>query len=266
VGGSGTGASGQGGSGQGGGGGEAPTGCDEPVTGMIEIPAGPFQMGCNSGVDTQCRSDESPRHEVFLDCYLIDRYEVSRGDYKACIDASVCSTPADDWDPVALSDHPVTFVTWEMANTYCQWAGKRLPTEAEWEKAARGTDSLLYPFGNIWGGGTPSTGNCSQMNGNLCLLDTWKVTDGATGTSPYGLFNMGGNVEEWVSDWYGSAYYASSPPENPQGPASGGAKVKRGGSWDSAVFDLRTGSRRAGVPDSFPDLTDGPKVGFRCAR
>jgi formylglycine-generating enzyme required for sulfatase activity len=246
-----------------GGGGDCPT----ATAGMVEIPAGVFAMGCNVDVDAQCSADEEPQHDVTLGCFLIDRYEVSRGDYFECVEAAECPEPEDDWDSsgTALQNHPVTFVTWQMADGYCTWAGKRLPTEAEWEKAARGEDGLKYPFGNQWGDGTPGGGDCSQANANLCLLDTTTVDSMASGASPYGAFHMGGNVAEWVADWYDADYYVGSPAVDPPGPASGALKVLRGGSWNSPVFDFRTSARDAGIPDGFA-TGKGFEIGFRCAK
>jgi eukaryotic-like serine/threonine-protein kinase len=243
-----------GGGGAGAAGGATSSGVGGEVEGMINVPGDTFMMGCNDGVDNLCNMDEAPYHSVTLSGYRIDQYEVSRGDYNDCIVASSCTTPACDFDPMALADNPVTCVTWDDAHDYCAWAGKRLPTEAEWEYAARGTTGFRYPWGNVW------NDDCSIVNGNLCQLDTSPVTDFPQGVSPVGAFNMAGNVAEWVNDWYQQTYYASSPTNDPQGPATGGVRGIRGGSWDSSVVEFRTSYRGANTP-SFADN----ETGFRCA-
>ncbi len=241
----------------GGGGGQGgnPPSCDEPVAGMVIVDAGPFMMGCNDGVDDLCNQDESPYHEVTLDCFQIDSTEVTRADYNTCIEAGVCTTPACDFDPVGLAEHPVTCVTWDDAAAYCAWAGKRLPTEAEWEKAARGTSGVRYPWGNDW------FDDCDLVNANLCRLDTEPVGTHPTGASIYGAMDIAGNVREWVNDRYGSTYYTASPAENPQGPDMGALRVIRGGSWNSSVVEFRTSFRGADAPT----LADN-ETGFRCAK
>jgi formylglycine-generating enzyme required for sulfatase activity len=252
-GGSGMGGAGMGGAGMGGAGGSG--GSVGPTPGMITIPEGPFMMGCNSGVDNLCDSDEKPYHQVTLSAYEIDITEVSRGDYKKCVDAGVCTEPPCDWDPVALANHPVTCVKWANAFDYCQWAGKRLPTEAEWEKASRADGGYKFPWKAEF------NDDCSLVNANLCKVDTAPIDSHIPGASPYGALNMSGNAAEWVNDYYAAGYYALSPAQDPKGPANGTTRVHRGGSWNSPTTDFRCSSRSAGT-----EMTKTDEIGFRCAK
>jgi formylglycine-generating enzyme required for sulfatase activity len=152
-----------------------------------------------------------------------------------------------------FEDHPATQVSWYGAQAYCQWAGARLPTEAEWEKAARGIDGRLYPWGN-------EAPNCDKAQYGDCGGMTVPVGSRPAGASRYGVLDMGGNVWEWVADWYGPAYYSSSPAQNPQGPDSGERRVFRGGSWGYPPAFLRTADRARNRP-----TYAGFNVGFRCA-
>ncbi len=228
--------------------------------GMVLIPAGSFWMGCNATVDSQCEGDESPYHEVTLSGYYIDKTEVTQGEYKKCIDAGECDTPSCNWDPTGKPNRPVVCVNWTQAGEYCAWAGKRLPTEAEWEKAARGTDGRKYPYGN-------ETVTCdyavmhegSDGCGKGGTIDV--CSKSPAGDSPYGLCDMSGNVYEWVSDWYDPGYYTNSPASNPTGPVSGSGRVLRGGSFYSHGVYLRASYRSADNP-SYADYY----LGFRCAR
>ncbi len=269
IGGTGMGGSGMGGAGMGGAGGSGGTGMGGagmggaggaggsvgPTPGMITIPEGPFMMGCNEGVDNLCGSDEKPYHQVTLSAYEIDITEVSRGDYKKCVDAGVCMEPICDWDPVALADHPVTCVKWDDAFDYCQWAGKRLPTEAEWEKASRADGGYKYPWKSEF------NDDCTLVNANLCKIDTAPIDSHISGASPYGALNMSGNAAEWVNDYYEAGYYALSPAQDPKGPANGTTRVHRGGSWNSPTTDFRCSSRSA---DFASKVTN--EIGFRCAK
>ena len=227
---------------------------------MKLVAAGSFWMGCNTTVDSECQSDESPYHQVTLSGYYMDKTEVTQAEYKKCVDAGECDTPSCDWDPTGTPNRPVVCVTWSQAGEYCVWAGKRLPTEAEWEKAARGTDGRKYPWGN-------ETATCDYAvmydGSNGCGTgSTWDVCGKSpAGDSPYGLCDMAGNVWEWVSDWWDSGYYANSPASNPTGPVSGSNRVIRGGSFHSNYDYLRASIRLIYYPSGAYYA-----LGFRCAR
>lgn len=224
------------------------------------IPSGTFVMGCITG-DALCHGSEQPQHAVTLDAFWIDNYEVTNALYQKCVQAGGCTPPQESssssrgsyYGNASYANYPVINVTWWQATAFCQWAGGRLPSEAEWEKAARGTfDSRLY----AWGSTAP---NQDYLNFNGNVGDTMPVGSYPNGASPYGVFDMGGNVWEWVNDWYG--FYNNAPEDNPVGPDSGLQRVLRGGSWNNDASGVRA-SARAHVE---PDVWD-VYFGFRCAR
>lgn len=224
---------------------------------QVYVPAGTFQMGSDSG-----EADEKPVHPVTLDAFWIDRTEVTNKMYALCVSAGKCSPPSSTksstrdsyYGDAQFDNYPVIYVSWNDANAYCEWAGRRLPTEAEWEKAARGTDGRTYP----WGDAAPDS---TRLNFNINVGDTTEVGKYPSGTSPYGALDMAGNVYEWVNDWYDESYYSNSPSENPQGPDSGRYRVLRGGSWLYVDYFVRAAYRGSYVPGNI--YYD---IGFRCAR
>ena len=221
---------------------------------MVYVPAGEFSMGSNDGYD-----DEQPVHTVYLDAYWIDQTEVTNALYERCVEDGVCNTPGEHGSDTRASyygnptyaDYPVIYVNWYQAEEYCQWAGRELPTEAQWEKAARGTDGRTYP----WGNATPTS---DLVNFNSNIGDTTEVGSYPDGASPYGALDMAGNVWEWVADWQGD--YPSGMVSNPMGPASGEYRVLRGGSWDNNEGLIRSADRDGDYPSCA-----NRNNGFRCA-
>ncbi len=226
----------------------------------VYVPAGVFWMGASED-DADASQDEKPQRAVYLDAFWIDRTEVTNAMYQRCVQEGGCRLPEQQssktrqayFDSPAFDDYPVIFVSWQDAQDYCVWAGRRLPTEAEWEKAARGSDGRSYP----WGSQAPDSG---LANFNQQVGDTTPVGSYPAGASPYGALDMAGNVAEWVSDWYAAGYYAVSSVINPLGPDSGEFRVLRGGSWLSARRAIRAVFRLWNYPQ-----TPAEGSGFRCA-
>ncbi|MBV6469108.1 MAG: Serine/threonine-protein kinase pkn1 [Nitrospirae bacterium] len=262
---------------------------------MVLIPAGEFTMGTAAG--SGGLPDEQPLRRVYLGAFWIDRYEATNTDYQRFVEATGYQAPAHAtaaatlWEqnkPIAgIERHPVVNVNWLDAVQFCRWAGKRLPTEAEWEKAARGTDGRTYPWGNewdltksnsasYWAGETVHIADSreweafwlkgvgaavSKAKGIKGEVLTMPVGSFPEGASPYGVLDMAGNAAEWVQDWYNPNFYRIAPLTNPQGPDRGAIKAMRGGSWLKPAVSLRTTDRDWGTMDSRPSGT-----GFRCAR
>lgn len=226
---------------------------------LVYIPAGKFLMG-SSETDGDHYEDEQPQHAVYLDSYWISRTQITNAEFADCVEAEACAYDVGTQrnpryvDP-AYADHPVVYVSWYMAQTYCQWSGGRLPTEAEWEKAARGPNGVKYP----WGWEDPEN-NVYLTNANNVIGDTTPVGLFLKGASYNGVMDMGGNVREWVSDWYDPHYYLSLPDRNPTGPASGDKKVLKGASFEDSSHYSRAANRLAHDPKS-----PGIARGFRCA-
>jgi formylglycine-generating enzyme required for sulfatase activity len=224
---------------------------EEPPPARITIPEGHFTMGCDPASDPACGQDETPAHDVRLDAYDIDRIEVTIAAYQGCVDDGGCTPPAiTPPDDDAL---PVTSVTVEQADQYCQWAGGRLPTEAEWERAARGDDGRLYP----WGDDAPDCGLAALPECGQRLQEADSHPDGA---SPWGVLNMAGNAWEIVSDYYADDYYADSPAANPPGPDPTGLRVVRGATHYADDAGARAANREPVI-----STASSPLAGFRCA-
>jgi len=209
---------------------------------MVYVPAGEFLMG-SSDADGQAQDNEKPQHTVYLDAYWIDRTEVTNAQYRKCVEAGACREPGC-WDNENYNapDQPVVCVSWDDARAYAAWAGGRLPTEAEWEKAARGTDGRIYPWGN-------SAPDCDKANYADCIEHPAVVGSCLLGANPYGALDMAGNVWEWVADWYDAGYYARSPAHNPQGPDARDSRVLRGGAFSSGERSVRCAARSWYYPD-----------------
>jgi formylglycine-generating enzyme required for sulfatase activity len=239
----------------------------DPKDGMVlvRIPAGEFPMGSADRA--------SPPHTVYLDDYWIDKTEVSNAQYAMCVAEGECTLPANNrsslresyYDNAEYADYPVIFVGWEQAATYCAWADRHLPTEAQWEKAARGTDGRIYPWGNTFDGTLLNYCDASCQNSwkdgrfEDGYIETSPIGEYPRGASPFGVLDMAGNVFEWVADWY--APYSQDYQANPIGPDSGVERVMRGGAWGDDVNQVRSDVRSNINPNNWMDF-----IGFRCAR
>ena len=240
---------------------------------MIYIPAGEFEMGSEDA------DEEKPIHTVYLDAFWVDQTEITNAMFRKFLDETGYVTDAEtsreswtydgsSWSLTknaywsqpdgpgsnlnGKNDHPVVHISWNDAREYCRWAGGRLLTEAEWEKAARGTEGWGYPWGN-------TLASPEFLNFDLYFKDTVAVGSYERGRSPYGLYDMAGNVWEWVSDWYQLDYYEEAPSENPTGPSSGEKRVIRGGSWDDDADDVTSATRGQSAPNR-----TSSSIGFRC--
>jgi formylglycine-generating enzyme required for sulfatase activity len=235
---------------------------------MVRVPAGEFQMGCSHSNDPLCKyTKDEFLHAVFLDEFLIDKYEVTFEKYERAFKAGLVTEPANGgalnygWPGVAK--FPINGVTWKQAKKYCESIGKRLPTEAEWEKAARGTDLRMYPWGNEKP--TPELAVMDKPNAGYLGCGTGNTLDVGSkpkGVSPYGAMDMAGNLWEWTADWYNKDYYKNSPKNNPKGPAKGTHKTCRGGDFFSRDgYELKTTGRFPYEPSDYSIA-----IGFRCAK
>ena len=233
---------------------------ERPADGMtmLYIPAGEFEMGSNDG-----DSDEKPIHTVYLDAYWMDETEVTNAMYAKCVSAGECDQPGGSYyGNSSYTNHPVVYMDWNDAQNYCRWTGGHLPTEAEWEKAARGgLEGKKYPWGDESPVCEQRAENGAKYDNNSNCDDTGTEKAGNFSANGYGLYDMSGNVWEWVNDWYDADYYANSPSSNPSGPSSGNDRVLRGGSWFDNSYNLRSANRRR----DFPVYTSGD-LGFRCSR
>ena len=223
-------------------------------TPMALVPAGEFTMGSTMS------ADEKPVHRVYLNAFSMDKYHVTVGQYAKYLEATDKEAPPE-WEIMNQPRHqkrPVVNVSWFDAATYCKWAGKRLPTEAEWEKAARGTDGRLYPWGNEAPTRLHANFGKKEWANHMALVPVGMFE---MGKSPYGIYDMAGNAWEWVNDWYDHDYYKKSPAKNPQGPTKGKSKVVRGGNWLYVQEFLRSSFRYNAEPSSRQF-----GYGFRCAK
>lgn len=235
---------------------------------IVLIPEGEFMMGCdpnfNAGFD--CNFDELPLHPVYLSAFFIDKQEVTNEQYLQCVEAGICKEPVyknsrtriSYYGKPAYNKFPVIAVTWYEASDYCQWVNGSLPTEAQWEKAAKGTLPKAFP----WGDQIPYCKLANSYNnalGEFCIGDTVKVGSYPMGASAYGVMDMAGNVWEWVNDWYSAEYYRHSPFVDPAGIDTGSGKVIRGGGYDYSWSKLRIAYKSNHHPN-----TRHLSYGFRC--
>ena len=219
---------------------------------QVEVPQSTFWMGCDPAGDATCPADAQPAHQLRISAFLIDRLEVQVGDFEACVDDGVCTPRRSAGGLPEDPTLPVTWVEQAQAKRFCTWAGKRLPTEAEWELAARGTDGRSYP----WGEEEP---DCDLVAMPSCGARVEPAGAHPDGASPWGALDMAGNVGEIVSDGYAPDWYGESPSEDPEGPAGTGLRLVRG-------LALWTGGDSLRITRRFPavEAASSPVVGFRC--
>jgi len=250
--------------------------------GLCTVSEGDFCMGCQELEGVYCNEDELPYHKIYLKTYKIDQYEVTAASFKECVKDGGCKkkhiyldeSVNCNYNVAGKENYPMNCINWLGAEEYCKWKGKRLPTEAEWEKAARGIDGRMYPWNSSTFGCKFSVVDPDEFindNEGCALNKTWSIGLLATGISPYGLYDMSGNVMEWVSDYYSNTYYTdiqniempddseAKNTDNPQGPETGKSRVLRGGGWKTFSKDVYTFRRTRYVPEFGHD-----DYGFRC--
>jgi formylglycine-generating enzyme required for sulfatase activity len=241
---------------------------------MVRVAAGPFIMGSDRKVDRNSYQPEFPQRTVYVDAFDIDKFEVTNVQFLKFVLATN-RDPLIDWQydggnfQETMASHPVMHVSWYDADAYCKWAGKRLPTSAEWEKAARGEDGRIYPWGNQPAGLSRANFGRTGLSGPvrdrperlLLYPPIISVDKYDNGVSPYGVFQMAGNVAEWTADWYDPRYYKTAPDRNPKGPETGTQKAFRGGGWIDSTPTVRAAQRNGTDPNTKMNW-----LGFRCAR
>jgi len=241
---------------------------------MVRIPAGTFIMGSDKKVDHNSYQPEFPQRKVYLDAFEIDKFEATTVQFLKFVLATN-RDPLIDWQydggnfQETMVNHPVMHVSWYDADAYCKWAGKRLPTSAEWEKAARGEDGRIYPWGNQPAGLSRANFGRTGLSGPvrdrperlLLYPPIISVDKYENAVSPYGVFQMAGNVAEWTADWYDPHYYKTAPDRNPKGPEKGTQKAFRGGGWIDSTPSVRPAQRNGTEPNTKMNW-----LGFRCAR
>ncbi len=241
---------------------------------MVLVPAGEFLMGSDKKTDRLAYRSEIPQRSVYLDAFMIGKYEVTALEYLKFVLATD-RLPQLDWRydggnfQDTMAHHPIMHVNWYDADAYCKWAGKRLPTEAEWEKAARGVDGRLFPWGSEYAGPTRANFGRTGLSGPvrdrperlLLYPPIISVDKYENALSPYGLYQTIGNVAEWVSDWYDQDYYKTAPGRNPKGPETGSQKAFRGGGWMDSTTTMRAAMRNGTDPKTKINW-----MGFRCAQ